>query len=202
MAWMPIERAQRKSPPEGAAPFSLRFLGAILRIAFIALLLVVTVRVSLPQNETIWTVYDTPGDLIRMALGFMVCLWIVFQFFSAPKDAHSHRTWLYIGAVALPVSQQELLERHAGGHPFAASAPHVPAGAIGAVENTGVAKPDAGLIRQSSLPPSASPGVGSPVLNRGISGTSVSHRGVKPSGVGGPPKTAAGINGTTIRSTH
>ena len=76
--------------------------GTILRIAFIALLLVVTVRVSLPQNETIWTVYDTPGDLIRMALGFVVCLWLAFQFFAAPKDAHSHRMWLYIGAAALP----------------------------------------------------------------------------------------------------
>ena len=74
----------------------------LLRIAFIALLLVITVRVSMPQNETIWTAYDTPGDLVRLVLGFAACVWIGFQFFVAPKDAHSHRTWLYIGAVALP----------------------------------------------------------------------------------------------------
>lgn len=102
MTWIPIEWAPRVSPAERDAPFGVRVLGTILRIAFIALLLVVTVRVSLPQNETIWTVYDTPGDLIRMALGFVVCLWLAFQFFAAPKDAHSHRMWLYIGAAALP----------------------------------------------------------------------------------------------------
>jgi hypothetical protein len=107
-------------------------------------------------------------------------------------------------AVGVPISQQELLERHAGEHPFAASTPHIPAGAIGVVGNTGVgvAKPDVGLIRQTSLPPSTSPGVNSPVVNRGISGTSMSHRGVGPSGLGGPAKTAAGINGTMIRPTH
>jgi len=107
-------------------------------------------------------------------------------------------------AVSVPVSQQELLERHAREHPFAASTPHIPAGAIGVLGNTGVgvAKPDAGLIRQTSSPPSASPGVNSAVVNRGISGTSMSHRGVSPSGLGGPAKTAAGINGTTIRPTH
>lgn len=102
MTWIPTRWARPDSPAEQGVPFSLRLVGAMLRIAFIALLLVVTVRVSLPQNETIWTVYDTPGDLVRMALGFMVCVWIAFQFFAAPKDAHSHRMWLYIGAAALP----------------------------------------------------------------------------------------------------
>ncbi len=107
-------------------------------------------------------------------------------------------------ALSVPVSRQELLERHAGEHPFAASTPHISAGTIGVVGNTGVgvAKSDAGLIRQSSLPPSASPGGGSPLLNRGISGTSVSHRGVNPSSLGGPARTATGINGTTIRPAH
>jgi hypothetical protein len=87
---------------ESDVPLRLRLAATVLRLAFIALLVVVTVRVSLPQNETIWTAYDTPGDLIRMLLGFGVCLWIAFQFFAAPRDAHSHRTWLYIGAAALP----------------------------------------------------------------------------------------------------
>jgi len=96
------EWARRAGPAESDVPFRLRLAATLLRIAFIALLLVVTVRVSLPQSETIWTAYDTPGDLIRMVLGFVVCLWIAFQFFLAPKDAHSHRTWLYIGAAALP----------------------------------------------------------------------------------------------------
>ncbi len=81
------EWARRASPAESDVPFRLRLAATLLRIAFIALLLVVTVRVSLPQSETIWTAYDTPGDLIRMVLGFVVCLWIAFQFFLAPRDA-------------------------------------------------------------------------------------------------------------------
>ena len=31
--------------------------------------------------ETIWTVYETPGDLTRLAVGFAVCLWIVIHLF-------------------------------------------------------------------------------------------------------------------------
>jgi hypothetical protein len=103
MTWIPVELARRVTPAEPYASLSARAFGAILRIAFMVLLLVVTVRVSLPQNETLLTAYDTPGDLVRVLLGFAVCLWIGYQFFTAPKDAHhSHRTWLYIGLAALP----------------------------------------------------------------------------------------------------
>jgi hypothetical protein len=56
----------------------------------------------MPQSETIWTAYETPGDLIRMALGFVVCLGIVIQLFMAPKDAQAYRTWLYLGLAAVP----------------------------------------------------------------------------------------------------
>jgi lysylphosphatidylglycerol synthetase-like protein (DUF2156 family) len=104
---MPDEWARRFSFSESNAPrmdvpLGLRVLSTVLRVAFIVLLLVVTVRVSLPQNETILTVYDTPGDLVRMALGLVVCIWIACQLFAAPKDAHSHRTWVYLGLAAIP----------------------------------------------------------------------------------------------------
>ncbi len=98
------EWARRASASEPNVSSSVRLLGTVIRIAFVGLLLVITVRVSMPQNETIWTAYDTPGDLVRLVLGFAACVWIGFQFFVAPKDAHSHRTWLYIGAVALPLA--------------------------------------------------------------------------------------------------
>jgi hypothetical protein len=98
------EWARRASVAEPGVPLSLQLLGGALRIAFIAVLLVITVRVSMPQSETIWTAYDTPGDLVRLVLGFAACVWIGFQLFVAPRDAHSHRTWLYIGAVALPLA--------------------------------------------------------------------------------------------------
>ena len=77
-------------------------LATVLRIAFIALILVVTIHVSLPQNETIWTAYDSPSDLIRLVLGFGVCAWIAAQLFAAPKDTDAQRIWLYLGLVAVP----------------------------------------------------------------------------------------------------
>jgi TRAP-type C4-dicarboxylate transport system permease small subunit len=74
----------------------------LLRAVFIIALVLVMLRVSMPQNETIWTAYDTPGDLIRMALGFAVCIWLVIQLFNMPKDAAGYRTWLYLGLAAVP----------------------------------------------------------------------------------------------------
>jgi hypothetical protein len=58
--------------------------------------------VSLPQNETIATAYDTPGDLVRLALGFAVCLWLLFQLFQVPHDDAGFRTWFYLGLAAVP----------------------------------------------------------------------------------------------------
>ncbi len=105
MTWMLTEWARRVSPAEEQAPEIpnwLRIAGATLRAGFIACLLLIVIRVSMPQNETIWTVYDTPGDLLRMLLGFAVCVWIAIQLFRAPKDAHSQRTFLYFGIAAVP----------------------------------------------------------------------------------------------------
>ena len=79
-----------------------RAVGNILRIAFIVCLLVLTVRVSMPQNETIWTAYDTLGDLVRLTLGFAVCLWLAVQLFRARQDAHGHRMWIYFGLLGVP----------------------------------------------------------------------------------------------------
>ncbi len=85
-------------------PFGLKLTGSALRVVFIACLLAITVLVAMPQNESIWTVYDTPGDLIRLALGFGVCIWVALQLFWAPKDADSYRTWVYFGLAAVPFS--------------------------------------------------------------------------------------------------
>jgi TRAP-type C4-dicarboxylate transport system permease small subunit len=77
-------------------------LGALLRATFIILLAVVTLRVSMPQNETIWTAYDTPGDLVRLSLGLAVCAWLLIQLVKLPKDVTSYRTWQYLGLVLIP----------------------------------------------------------------------------------------------------
>jgi hypothetical protein len=99
---------QAKAPQRSEAPAAddtmsaSRRLGVVLRLVFIACLVAITVRVALPQSETIWTVYDTPGDLVRLVLGLAVCLWIGIQLFQWPADAKSYQTWLYFGLVAVP----------------------------------------------------------------------------------------------------
>ena len=102
-----MDRARPASPSERdtSAPVVspvVRVLGATLRIAFIACLLVLTVRVSMPQNETVWTAYDTPADLVRLLLGLAVCIWLAVQLFRAPKDAHGYRMWTYFGLIGVP----------------------------------------------------------------------------------------------------
>jgi hypothetical protein len=86
--------------PKGAD--RLRRVGLVLRILLISILLVLTIRVSSPQNETIWSAYETPGDLIRVILGSVACLWIVFHLFMLPKDPEAYRTWVYLGLAAVP----------------------------------------------------------------------------------------------------
>jgi len=96
------ETAPDAKSPVSAIPLRLRIAGLVLRALFIAALLVVTVRVSSPQSETIWSSYETPGDLIRLVLGALVCVWIVVQMFMVPKDPEGYRTWLYLGLIAVP----------------------------------------------------------------------------------------------------
>jgi hypothetical protein len=99
--------ARLETHPEAKLPASeasarLRIASTVLRVLFIITLLVVTLRVSMPQSETIQTVYETPGDLIRLFLGLAVCCWLAFQLFKGPEDAQGYRTWLYLGLAAVP----------------------------------------------------------------------------------------------------
>jgi hypothetical protein len=90
--------------PRPTIPMGLRILAIILRALFIGALVAITVRVSSPQSETIWSVYETPSDLIRLALGFAVCLWIVIHMFMLPRTAEGYRTWIYLGLVVAPLA--------------------------------------------------------------------------------------------------
>jgi hypothetical protein len=106
---MPVnsDRLAHKTTPDGKGPRApipvrLRVVGMLLRAIFMATLVVVIVRVSSPQSETIWSAYETPGDLIRLALGLLVCIWIIVQLFTVPKDPDRYRTWVYLGLVAVP----------------------------------------------------------------------------------------------------
>jgi hypothetical protein len=80
----------------------LRLASFILRTIFIVSLIVVIARVSMPQSETLWTIFDTPGDVVRLLLGMAACAWVAFQLFTMPSDLHAHRTWLRLGVVAVP----------------------------------------------------------------------------------------------------
>jgi TRAP-type C4-dicarboxylate transport system permease small subunit len=81
-----------------------RIAGKILRALFIGILIVVTARVASPQTKSFWSAYQTPDDLIRVALGFSVCLWLAVHVFILPKDAEAYRTWLYLGLAVLPLA--------------------------------------------------------------------------------------------------
>ena len=93
---------RRREARDSKIPARLATASFILRTIFLVSLLIVTIHVSTPQTSTIWTIYESPGDLIRFVLGFVVCLGIAVQVFMAPKDAHAHRTWLYLGLAMVP----------------------------------------------------------------------------------------------------
>lgn len=96
-----LQGSDAKLPTPGGSA-AVRIAAIVLRTLFICTLLALTIRVSLPQSETIWTAYETPADLIRFFLGLALCLWLGAQLFQGPHDAHGYRTWLYLGLAAVP----------------------------------------------------------------------------------------------------
>ena len=84
--------------------FSIFIGGVAFRTLFIIALAILTARVATPQIEKIWSVFETPDDLIRVALGFALCMWCVVNVFILPKDAEAYRTWFYLGLAMLPLS--------------------------------------------------------------------------------------------------
>jgi hypothetical protein len=90
--------------PVSTIPIGPRISAVVLRALFIGALVAVTLRVSSPQSESLASVYETPGDLIRVALGFAVCLWIVIHLFMLPRTAEGYRTWVYLGLVVAPLA--------------------------------------------------------------------------------------------------
>jgi hypothetical protein len=80
------------------------FGGVAVRTLFLIVLTVITARVASPQMERISSLYETPGDLIRVLLGFGICAWFIVNLFILPKDAGAYRTWMYLGVTVLPLS--------------------------------------------------------------------------------------------------
>jgi hypothetical protein len=96
------EASPKTTLPDEKIPAGVRIAATVLRTIFISTLVLLVLSVSMPQNETIWTIYDTPLDVVRLLLGIGVCIWLVIQLFEGPRDLHGYRTWLYLGLVAVP----------------------------------------------------------------------------------------------------
>jgi hypothetical protein len=88
--------------PSPEIPTLLRLAATSLRIVFIFLLGAVTLRVSMPERETLFSAYVKWGDLVRMALGLAVCVWLATQLFKGPVTLKGYRVWLFLGLVAVP----------------------------------------------------------------------------------------------------
>jgi hypothetical protein len=102
-------QSRTEEPPEATlerrkVPVLLRAAGLILRAIFLCTLIVIAIRVSAPQSETIWSAYETPGDLLRLVLGAAVAIGILVQLFRPPKDAHAYRTWALLGIFLTPLA--------------------------------------------------------------------------------------------------
>jgi hypothetical protein len=78
--------------------------GLVARTLFIGLLIIITVRVASPQLEHFSSLYETPSDFVRVALGGVVCVWLAVHLFIVPKDAGGYRTWARLGIILLPLS--------------------------------------------------------------------------------------------------
>jgi hypothetical protein len=101
---MAIGTDQPLSQPATSSSSSVRLAGKILRALFILILIVITARVATPQSENFRSVYETPGDLIRLAIGACACFWLTANLFVPPKDKGAYRTWFYLGLALLPLA--------------------------------------------------------------------------------------------------
>jgi len=82
----------------------MRFLGLVLRTLFLLVVIAITVRVAAPQNESLWSAYETPSDMFRFILGVVVGGFVAVQIFLYPKSPAEMRKWVPIGLAVLPLA--------------------------------------------------------------------------------------------------
>jgi hypothetical protein len=96
---------RRKAENAAAKPPSHVWAGGVaVRTIFLIVLIVLTARVASPQMERLSSLYETPGDLIRVLMGVGVCAWFIVNVFKLPKDSGAYRIWMYLGLAVVPLS--------------------------------------------------------------------------------------------------
>jgi hypothetical protein len=90
--------------PDAKPSSRVKFAGMAIRGLFLAVLIAITARAASPQVENIWSVLETPADLIRVAVGLVACAWFTAHIFIPPRDPHAYETWLYLGIALLPLA--------------------------------------------------------------------------------------------------
>ena len=98
---LPVNELKKADPRPS---WQVWFGGVAVRTLFLIMLTVITARVASPQMEHLSSLYETPGDLIRVLLGWGVCAWFIVNLFILPKDPGAYRTWMYLGVMILPLS--------------------------------------------------------------------------------------------------
>src|SRR6202034_3611040 len=71
--------------PSARTPMALWLTALAPGSAFTFALMLLKLRVSMPEGGTLWRLYDTPSDAVRLALAVGVCIWLAIQLFKAPK---------------------------------------------------------------------------------------------------------------------
>jgi hypothetical protein len=99
-----INRTGKAENATSKPSFSVWAGGVAVRTIFLIVLTVLTARVASPQMERLSSIYETPGDLVRVLIGVGVCGWFIVNVFKLPKDAGAYRTWMYLGLAVLPLS--------------------------------------------------------------------------------------------------
>jgi len=99
MAESNLDKADLPSPE--IAPL-LRLAATWLRIIFMLLLGAVTLRVALPERETVFSAYVPWENFVRRALGLAVCMWLAMRLFKGPETIRGYWVWLYVGLFAVP----------------------------------------------------------------------------------------------------
>jgi predicted membrane-bound dolichyl-phosphate-mannose-protein mannosyltransferase len=84
--------------PHGKVPLLWRVTGVVFRSVFLIALMLITVRISLPQTLNAGTLaHFSLADFARSAIGIVVCIFVAFQLFRRPIDDQGYKAWSFIG---------------------------------------------------------------------------------------------------------